>query len=214
MAKRFIDTNLFNDEWFSDLSKDSKLFFIYYITNCDHAGIFKFNKKLCEFQTGIKNFELIFKELGNRLVTLNDGIFFMPAYLKFQYPDFPKSKVKQQISAVKLLENQGVTLDKLNTYLSVSKELDNYYEYVNVNVNEKEKGVKGEKHKPNLEEVKKYCFERNRGVDPDKFWNYYEANGWKIGKNPMKNWQAAVRTWEKNSENQEIKPTFKTGNLL
>lgn len=34
--------------------------------------------------------------------------------------------------------------------------------------------------------------------EADKFFNYYESNGWRVGRNPMKNWQAAVRNWVKN----------------
>lgn len=51
---------------------------------------------------------------------------------------------------------------------------------------------------PTLEEVKAYCDERKNGVDPQRFIDYYSSNGWKVGKNPMKDWKAAVRTWEKN----------------
>ena len=51
--------------------------------------------------------------------------------------------------------------------------------------------------KPSLEEVIAYCKERNNGVDADRFISYYEANGWKVGRNPMKDWRAAVRTWER-----------------
>lgn len=51
--------------------------------------------------------------------------------------------------------------------------------------------------KPSLEEVKAYCEERKNAVDPVRFLDYYEANGWRVGKNPMKDWKAAVRTWEK-----------------
>ena len=51
---------------------------------------------------------------------------------------------------------------------------------------------------PTLEEVKEYCAERKNGVDAERFVNYYMANGWKVGKNPMKDWKAAVRTWERN----------------
>lgn len=50
---------------------------------------------------------------------------------------------------------------------------------------------------PTLEEVKAYCKERNNNVDADRWMNYYTANGWKVGKNPMKDWKAAVRTWER-----------------
>jgi len=49
---------------------------------------------------------------------------------------------------------------------------------------------------PTLSEVAAYCQERNRGVNPDKWMAHYESNGWMVGKNKMKSWQAAVRTWE------------------
>ncbi len=52
--------------------------------------------------------------------------------------------------------------------------------------------------KPTLEEIRAYCAERKNTVSPEKFLDYYEANGWKVGRNPMKDWRAAVRTWEKN----------------
>jgi hypothetical protein len=54
--------------------------------------------------------------------------------------------------------------------------------------------------KPTLEEVKAYCFERNNTVDAENFINFYESKGWKVGKSPMKDWKACVRTWEKNSK--------------
>ena len=53
--------------------------------------------------------------------------------------------------------------------------------------------------KPTLEEVKEYCQERNNNVDAEHFIDYYESNGWKVGKNPMKDFKAAIRTWERNS---------------
>jgi len=52
--------------------------------------------------------------------------------------------------------------------------------------------------KPTLEEIKAYCGERKNTVSPEKFLDYYEANGWRVGRNPMKGWRAAIRTWEKN----------------
>lgn len=51
--------------------------------------------------------------------------------------------------------------------------------------------------KPLLEEVQQYCNERNNNINAEQFIDYYEANGWKVGKNPMKDWKAAIRTWEK-----------------
>jgi len=51
--------------------------------------------------------------------------------------------------------------------------------------------------KPTIEEVKAYCIERKNQVDPQKWIDHYTSNGWKVGKNSMKDWKAAVRTWEK-----------------
>jgi hypothetical protein len=62
----------------------------------------------------------------------------------------------------------------------------------------KRKEKKKEIIPPSIEDVKNYCVERKNTVDPEKWFAYYESNGWRIGKNPMKSWRAAIRTWEKN----------------
>ena len=54
---------------------------------------------------------------------------------------------------------------------------------------------------PTVEEVKKYCAERKNNIDAQKFVDFYTANGWVQGKGkPIKDWKAAVRTWERNSK--------------
>lgn len=52
---------------------------------------------------------------------------------------------------------------------------------------------------PTVEEVKAYCAERKNNVDAQRFVDYYTSNGWIVGKNKMKDWRAAVRTWERNN---------------
>lgn len=56
---------------------------------------------------------------------------------------------------------------------------------------------------PTIEEVRAYCVERENHVDPGKFIDFYESKGWLIGKNPMKDWQAAIRNWEKDGNDSE-----------
>ena len=51
--------------------------------------------------------------------------------------------------------------------------------------------------KPSISDIKQYCMERNNNIDANQFFDYYESNGWKVGKNSMKDWKAAVRTWER-----------------
>lgn len=50
---------------------------------------------------------------------------------------------------------------------------------------------------PTLEDIKNYCLERNNDIDAERFLDYYTSNGWMVGKNKMKDWRAAIRTWEK-----------------
>ena len=50
---------------------------------------------------------------------------------------------------------------------------------------------------PSVDEVREYCFERGNGVDAETFVDFYASKGWKVGNAPMKDWKAAVRTWEK-----------------
>ena len=55
--------------------------------------------------------------------------------------------------------------------------------------------------KPTLEEVADYCRQRNNGIDAESFIAFYESKGWKIGTSPMKNWKAAIITWENRRKN-------------
>lgn len=57
--------------------------------------------------------------------------------------------------------------------------------------------------KPTVEDVAAYCAERGNSINAEKWIDHYTANGWKVGKNPMKDWKAAVRTWERNEFNRD-----------
>jgi hypothetical protein len=57
---------------------------------------------------------------------------------------------------------------------------------------------------PTLQEVSAYCQERNNNVDSQKFFDFYESKGWMVGKNKMKDWKAAVRTWEDKSKSNQV----------
>ena len=62
--------------------------------------------------------------------------------------------------------------------------------------------------KPSVEEISSYCQERNNNINPEQFYDYYEANGWKINRNPMKDWKATVRNWERNEFNRKSTDNF------
>lgn len=141
MSKRFIDTGIFDDPWFMDLSLSGKVLWLFCITKCNHAGILEMNERLCQFQTGIKSIDTVIKELSNRLIRVSEHYYFIPKYIEFQYPNFPQSKVRQQESAIKILKEFKLFDEKTQT---LSKELiDSYvnvHDNVSVNVSVSENG--------------------------------------------------------------------------
>lgn len=95
------------------------------------------------------------------------------------------------------LENQGVENlplykdnDSLNTDISNTDTSNNDYRSV--------KPTTTRFKPPTLEEVQAYCSERNNNIDAERFINHYTSNGWMVGRTKMKDWKAAVRTWEGN----------------
>lgn len=68
--------------------------------------------------------------------------------------------------------------------------------------------------KPSIAEIQDYCTERKNFVNPQQFFDFYESNGWMVGKNKMKDWKACVRTWEQRSKtttnNPQPRPTYQT----
>ena len=56
---------------------------------------------------------------------------------------------------------------------------------------------------PTVDEVAAYCGERNNRIDPQTFVDFYASKGWVVGKSKMKDWKAAIRTWEKRDGNSQ-----------
>lgn len=69
--------------------------------------------------------------------------------------------------------------------------------------------------KPTVEQIAEYCKEKKYNVDAQRFFAYYESKGWKVGRTPMKSWQAAIITWTKNNFDDTAKKTvFQTADKM
>ena len=84
---------------------------------------------------------------------------------------------------------------------------DNDYDYESIKekIDKKEKTTAPQFTRPSVEEVRAYCIERGNNVDPEQFVAFYDSNGWKVGKNPMRSWKSAVITWEKREREEKHK---------
>lgn len=106
---------------------------------------------------------------------------------------------QKQASATKSKQNVASVADNDIQDTNVSMSISNN------NLKEKETNVSNKKKSifipPSLFEVVEYVHEKGYHFDAEKFHAYYESNGWMVGRNKMKDWKAACRTWEKNSQN-------------
>ena len=163
----------------------------------------------------IKQALSMFKELG-LIDVLENGAIYMLDIQNFIGKGSSEADRKREY-------RQRIETDRTNVQTRVRQISEKYPPEIEI---ELEKEIKIEKEidssakstttkrkrfeKPTLSEIKQYCIERGNKVDAQHFFDYYESNGWKVGKNSMKNWQAAVRTWEKNSYTNTTKQTKKT----
>jgi hypothetical protein len=87
-------------------------------------------------------------------------------------------------------DNMAQTCDKMS-----------HYNIDNINNNIKENIKRKKFIKPSIENIKNYCLEIDSKIDSQRFFDYYEANGWVAGKVSMKDWKAAIRNWTRNNFN-------------
>lgn len=116
-------------------------------------------------------------------------------------------KIETQGNVTETLHETEIELEK-ELEIDKEKEKDFLKEYSDFSSPEIiKKSVSKTFIRPSFEEVKAYCDERNNNVNPQKWFDYYSSNGWKVGKNSMKDWKAAVRTWESSDgRNSTSKP--------
>lgn len=103
MPKRFIDTGFMDQKWIRKLSPERKIFIIYLMLKCDNAGIIDFDLEDAEFWIGKKIGEPSKFLPEDFFIQVNDEKYFIPKFLKWQYPNFPHSKVHQQKQAINIL---------------------------------------------------------------------------------------------------------------
>ena len=123
MPKRFIETNIWKKSWWRKLPPKIKLFYIYMICNCDHAGIWSdVDLELAEFQIGMPIDEKdVLNQLGEHIEVLSDTKWFVKKFPEFQY-GMLNPNVRTHASVIKILEKNN-----LKGYISVNKQLGKSY---------------------------------------------------------------------------------------
>ena len=214
MSYRISNIDKWKVLWFSNLSPHAKLLFFYFVENCDNAGFFEVNKKFMLFYTGLNEEQLMEAgtELKKSYIKSQDGTkLWFKNFLKYQkkLPLNSANNVHKQI--ISLIQDNlsdetkfkgNVVINSLlPTDLQVGKVTRKKRE-VSEEVNSNELPIiKTQRFiKPSTEEVFEYMVEKEfefAKIESQKFINFFESKGWKVGKNPMKSWKSAVANWMK-----------------
>ena len=114
-------------------------------------------------------------------------------------PESPRIKALDSVPAGKTGEELSDA--SMDTYIDTTIDTINANNYrENRNDSKKRFAV------PSVEEVAAYCRERGNNVDAQRFVDFYASKGWRIGKEPMRDWRACVRTWERNGRDRVDAP--------
>ena len=225
-----ITTDIFSDEkilLIESLPEADSIIVIWFKLLClagkqNNSGVFMMNDKLAYtdemlatiFRRNISTVRLAlntFEQFG--MIETIDSVITIPNWEKHQSLDKLEAKKKydREYQAKKrkekklLIENRTTSNDNriLDKEEDIDKEIDidKDKDIINKTTTKRFK-------KPTIDEIKSYCEERNNAVNAEAFYDYYESKDWMIGKNRMKDWKAAVRTWERNTKKTEAADPF------
>ena len=191
---------------FLDMPSSTQMLYFHFSMNADDDG-FVNNPKKIQKMCGASDDDFKLLIAKSFIILFDSGIIVIKHWKMHNYIQADRYRPTDYVEEKSMLgikSNKAYTLDvsKMDTeciqngYIgkdSIGK--------VSIDKDSKGESVRGEKAKrfypPTLDEVKKYCEERKNNIDPMAFIDFYSSKGWMIGKNRMKDWKAAVRTWER-----------------
>jgi hypothetical protein len=189
---RKIHTSFWSDPFIQDLDNDHRLFYLYLLTNerTKQCGIYEISKKQMAFELGysidrVSKLLAYFIKVGKILYSETTKEVALKNWLKYNGSTSPKvvSCIKSELCVVK----DRVLIEYVNGMYTASQEEQEQ---------EEEEEQDNKFKKPTIEEIALYMEEKGMNNVSERFYNFYEAKGWMIGKNSIKNWKACVSTWK------------------
>jgi hypothetical protein len=238
MAKRFTDTEKWRDDWFSNLSNDYRIIWLYLVDNCSFAGVWKKDFRGLNFNCNVTITESLFNDIFKGRVIEFEKFYFLPKFIIFQYPKGFNSKKPAIVSVKNELEKLNLLrfFDYYNELLIINESLyndciiikdkDKDKETVKDKVKDKDKvkenAEKKVSKKPHLfsesEYFDKELFAKSieesanpyNNADPDY---YYDAllNWSDSGNNKKVNWLATAKNFiQRDFKENKLQSKFKT----
>lgn len=209
MAKRFTDTTKWKEDWFLDLPNSYKLFWIYICDNCDHAGIFKPNKRMFELivcaKIDVVEFMSIVNEDKVRVLELENGRWYLTGFISFQYGGKLNLNNRVHKSILSVLNKNNITW--------VDEEPKAQLEMLDEPTQDKEKTNPLGYPQSIAEAIDYFKSKGSTKNEGEKFYYFYESKGWKVGKTQMKNWKMSASGWISRNKKDEPDSDYLGGQL-
>ena len=203
LSKKIIDTDAF-----MDMPLSSQALYMHLVLNADDDGFVGSPKKVMR-SIGCMNDDIKIL-LGKRFILdFDSGVIFIKHWKihnLIRGDRYTKTTYQKELAQLKENGNKSYTTNtnvipsgnQMDTQVSIGKvSIVKVSKENNRNVSSKPFNI------PSVEEIEDYCKERKNKVNANTFYDFYESKGWLVGKNKMKNWKAAVRTWESNSKDSK-----------
>lgn len=211
--RRMFAKTIIDSDAFLDMPTSTQALYFHLSMRADDDGFIN-NPKRIQRMIGVSDDDLKLLIAKSFIITFESGVVVIKHWKIHNYIRNDRYKPTTYEDEKALLEekdNKAYTLKdtlgipngyQMDTQVRLGKDRIGKDRIGEDSIGEIQEGDKPPKRKhfipPTLEEVQTYCIERNNNVDPQHFVDHYTSNGWLVGKNKMKDWKAAIRTWERN----------------
>lgn len=202
--RRMFAKTIIDSDAFLDMPVTARLLYYDLSMRADDDGFVNSPKKIMRM-VGASQDDLTILALRKFIIGFDNGVLVIKHWRIHNYirkDTYNETPYKEQKSLLELDENNAYRLTSTERLLPVDGSSTQDRLGKDRVGKEREEDTPPTKRTvftpPTVEDVRAYCLERKNQVDPERFHSYYSSNGWMVGKSKMKDWKAAVRTWERN----------------
>ena len=206
--RRMFAKTIIDSDAFLDMPLSTQSLYFHLSMRADDDGFIN-NPKKIQRMIGASDDDLKLLIAKNFIIPFESGIVVIKHWKIHNYirnDRYKETVYKEEKTMLEVKENNAYTLGIPNGYQTDTQvrlgQVRSGKDSIDKDIDSKKDADKPPRTRfvpPSIDDVKLYCKERNNNVDAERFVDYYTANGWIVGKNKMKDWKAAVRTWERNN---------------
>ena len=197
--RRMFAKTIIDSDAFLDMPQTTQLLYFHLAMRADDDGFIN-NPKSIMRNARCTDDDLKLLAVKKYIIPFENGIVVIKHWKIHNYiakDRYKETKYKEEKATLSLDENNAYTTSVDGLYTECIQSVDEMDTQVRIGKDSIGKDNKKRFTPPSVEEVQAYCSERGNNVDAQSFVDFYQSKGWVVGKEKMKDWKAAVRTWER-----------------